>query len=204
MRECDNTFGPHAVRYRGPKLPKDPAHVRSWETSEKGRIATAKRKNRTRNAIRRYRLVQTRHALAMQKSGKVVTVSLLVALDHLLERYDEGLQLEGLEPSDLRLRLWESNYRRHRKPTTETENKARQGRKPEADSHTVGDIGFSAEERGAFCREMASKIVEEEMLLEYLSEETSERESEMSGSNSDCSRGSDVSAAGSTAPVTDA
>ena len=199
IRDYDNTFGPHAVRYRGPKLSKDQAHVRSWETSDAGRAATARRRNRTRNAIRRYRLVQARHALAMQKSGTAVTVSLLVALDHLLERYDEGLQSEGLEPSNLHLRLWES----HRKLATKTDNKVRQGRKPEADSPKVGDIGFSAEERGAFCREMASKIVEEEMLLEYLSEESSERE-QISGINSDCSHGSDVSAAGSTAPVTDA
>ena len=85
MRECKKTFGPHAVHYRGPKLPKIQEHAWLRETSDRGRAATAKRRDRTRNAIRRYCLVQTRHALTMQKSGKAVTVSLLAALDYLLE-----------------------------------------------------------------------------------------------------------------------
>ena len=55
----------------------------------------------------------------MQKSGTAVTVLLLVTLGHLLERYDEGLQSERLEPSELRLRLRKSNYHHHRKLATE-------------------------------------------------------------------------------------
>ena len=198
MRECKETFGPHAVHYQGPKLPKDRACMLHREISDKGSAATTRRRARTRKAIRRYRLVQARHALAMQKSGKAVTVSLLVTLDFLIEQYDKALQAEGLAPSDLRLRLWESNYNRQRKLATERDNKAKQWRKRETESPILGDTGFSAEERGAFCRDMTSKIVEEEMLLESLSEESPEREWETSESDSDCCCNSDVSTVGST------
>ena len=99
MRECKETFGPHAVHYQGPKLPKDRACMLHREISDKGSAATTRRRARTRKAIRRYRLVQARHALAMQKSGKAVTVSLLVTLDFLIEQYDKALQAEGLAPS---------------------------------------------------------------------------------------------------------
>ena len=172
MRECDKTFGPQAVYYEAPKLPKDKSHTMLWESSNKGKAATARRRKRMRYAIERYRLVQARHALSMQKTGKVVTVSLVVALDHLIERYDEGLKSEGLEPSGLRQHFRETNHDRHCKLEAAGDENLKEGVRHGVDFPQVDDLGLSAEERGAFCREMAKKVGEEETLLEFLAGES--------------------------------
>lgn len=94
-RECERTFGSWHVDYLAPK---------PEETSS----GTSSRRKKIRRQLKKFKLVQTRHALSMLKSGASRKV-LLVALDTMLEKYDCELKRKGLRQSDLRWQLREQN-----------------------------------------------------------------------------------------------
>jgi len=96
-RERENTFGPYEIYCIGP-MPYDS------ETGEE----TANRRVKMGKIIKKSKLAQSRKALSMLELG-AGTPRLLVALDTLIEKYDDELKSWGLGRSDLRCRLREYN-----------------------------------------------------------------------------------------------
>ena len=66
LEECRRTSGPHGVYYRGPMLGKELSQIWLQESSDAGKAATLKRRQRMRDEIKKYSLIELRHALAVE------------------------------------------------------------------------------------------------------------------------------------------
>ena len=171
LEECAKTCGPAEVHYMGPELNNATSLMRLQESSNDGKATTAERRETMGARLKKHRWTQTRHALAMKEPGGPVTPALLVALDHLLERYDEGLRRRGFKPSDLRSRLRQHNVRQQRNPGEPGGNGLAQKMRSTASYPEVPDIEVSPEERVAFCREMRAEMSNEKTMLDLMTGE---------------------------------
>ena len=171
LEECAKTCGPGEVYYVGPALNETLSLTWLQESSDVGVAATTRRRKEMRIQLKRHRWIQTRHALVMKEPGGPVTPALLVALDRLLEKYDEGLRRRGFAPSDLRSRLRQHNYRRRRELEGAGGNGATRKSGSTAGRPEVPNIEVSPEERLAFCQEMRAEMSNEKTLLDLVTGE---------------------------------
>jgi len=66
LEECERTSGPHEVYHRGSMLGKELSQIWLQESSDAGKAATLKRRQRMRDEIKKYSLIELRHALAVE------------------------------------------------------------------------------------------------------------------------------------------
>ena len=149
MERCHRTFGMYEVHYKGP-LPDDTAN------SSK----TNKRRWRMREKIKKFEQVQTMHALNMLNS-EVGDKKLLVALESLIEKYDDQLTSKGLEPSGLVWRLRECNFERQK----QAKKKSRKCKGGKGTSHEMIELAISPEERKLCCGEVLAEVRAEGKVL---------------------------------------
>ena len=138
LSKCSQTFGSSEVIYEGPSLNED---------GEAGGKRSQKRWRRMSALIKLFRQVQTRHALSMLNST-ISCSKLLVALDFMLEKYDDGLMAKGMQPSDLRWRLRETNYQ------NQPENLGT--------GADISDLGVSDATCNMYCRQIRDELTASE------------------------------------------
>ena len=162
---CHRTFGGSEVPYKYPS---------SKEEGDAGGDETQRRWDWMHRRVEQFKLTQTRHALAMLQS-RVNRPTLNVAIDTLLRKYDEGLQGRGLEPSNLRWQLRESNYNaieemEKRREESQESNGEGNNKKTEEDKEgevpVIGDLGLTWDRVGDACRRIRSEISDESSRLD--------------------------------------
>ena len=155
--QCYNSFGSAKVDYIPPSM--------KHENGDPCKSDTKRRRQKIEEGIKLFHLVQTRQAMSMLDGGAGRRwQAMLVALDNLLEKYDKGLEAQGLEPSDLRGQLREVNEQRQADLNNmENTNRARimSGQKSSNELRVI-DLKVPEEERYAFCRQVRAEIGAEE------------------------------------------
>ena len=155
LKSCHRTFGSAAVKYVGPGLD---------EWSKEGAVETYKRRKWIKTQIKEFQRVQTSHALAV--TGGVGSPTLLVALDHLLTRYDQKRMTHGLEPSDFRNQLREDNYFATREVWMKEGGEFRTWGEWKKRQQKMRPIDISQEKQLELRRQMLSKIARERTYLD--------------------------------------
>ena len=157
LRRCHKTFGSAAVKYVGPGL-------NEW--SQSGKVNTLKRRRWAETQIQYFKSVQARHALTV--TSGVGSPTLLVAIDHLLQKYDQKRISQGLEASDLRHQLREENYSATQYLRTMATEKTSTPATRKKKRDRMTPINLSREKQGTLRRLMLSKIAKEERILDDL------------------------------------
>lgn len=150
LRQCGKTCGSAEVSYVAPQR---------GEMGLAGGARTLKRRAKLKRKIDHFQRIQTRQTLAL-KSG-VGRPALMVSVDYLLKRFDQGLIDSGLQPSNLRHQLREYNYIR----SQELKEKVAAGDGTSEDASEddglvgVKDFDISAEESALLRGEILNEMV---------------------------------------------
>jgi len=157
LSRCNDTFGLAEVDYIVPQVNE----IGEVDTAE-----TTQRRLEMGRKLKEFELVQTRHAMSMM-SGGAGRPTLLVALDHLLKKYDDELQWNCLEPSNLREHLRLANYERENELRMIERWNCKRRRKvnEELNVARIEDLDIPTEEHNRLCRHMRSEICAEESIL---------------------------------------
>ena len=145
VERCFRSYGANEQPYHGPGMNDTPLGK-----------TTKNRRNKMTKGLGIFELTQTRRALSMLVAG-AGRREILVAIDYLLRKYDQGLVTQGLQPSGLRSKVHETNHFLLK----DLKNKKRKKSQIESEDWETKDSELTPEDVNKFRSRVVSEINKE-------------------------------------------